>query len=83
MIQNEILTINRYALAGGDLDEATLFEALRSPVPRLVFDVAVAEVCEARRARVSGGGGEGAEVTDSRGPGGEEGRYCYCRVLCQ
>ncbi|CAN0486053.1 unnamed protein product, partial [Ectocarpus sp. 12 AP-2014] len=49
----------RYSLPGGSLDEATLLDALRPPVPRPVFDSAVGEVIEARRVRAVGGGGGG------------------------
>ncbi|CAM9232680.1 unnamed protein product [Pylaiella littoralis] len=49
----------RHALAGGTFDEATLIDALRPRVPRAVFDSAVGEVIEARRARAAGGGGRG------------------------
>lgn len=52
----------RYALSGSALDEAVLLEALRPPVPRAVFDAAVAEVCEARRTKGRGGISSGMEV---------------------
>ncbi|CAM9859569.1 unnamed protein product, partial [Choristocarpus tenellus] len=41
----------RYSLAGSELEEDTLFDALRSPVKRETFQFAVSEVCERRRAR--------------------------------
>ena len=53
------VSVARYALPGGALNETALVEALRPPVPRAVFDAAVAEVCEKRRARAAGGGGGG------------------------
>ncbi len=55
------VNINRYSLAGGVLDEASLVDALRPQVPRAVFDAAVKEVVEARRIRAAGGSGGGGD----------------------
>ncbi|CAN0153254.1 unnamed protein product, partial [Ectocarpus sp. 13 AM-2016] len=57
----------RYSLPGGSLDEATLLDALRPPVPRPVFDSAVGEVIEARRVRAAGGGGGGGAGAEDGG----------------
>lgn len=54
-----VVRVDRYAFAGGALDEAALLDALRPQVPRAVFDSAVVEVIEARRIRAAGGGGGG------------------------
>ena len=62
----------RYALPGGTLNEDALVEALRPPVPRAVFDAAVAEVCEKRRARAAGGGTGGGGIA----PGAQEVGVC-------
>lgn len=63
-------------MPGGALNEDALVEALRPPVPRSVFDAAVAEVCEKRRARAAGGGsGAGAGAGGGSGgvtPGSQE-----------
>lgn len=64
------IEFNRYPLSGSSLEEAALLEALRPQVSRPVFDAAVAEVCEARRARAgSGGGGGGGENAAEVSPG--------------
>lgn len=46
-------------MSGSELKESDLLEALRPPVPRSVFDAAVNEVCDSRRARAAGGSGNG------------------------
>lgn len=71
-VLGERIESNRYPLSGGSLEEEALLEALRPQVSRPVFDAAVAEVCEARRARAGGGGsggGGGGENAAEVSPG--------------
>lgn len=62
------------------MDEATLLDALRPAVSRAVFDAAVAQLVEARRARVSGGGAGGGGVSEVGVPAVGRGKWSVVRV---